>query len=168
MPRRLKSKRGGKNQRSKHLVGIDNFECRTDGCSSWVYAPSDTKTILCWRCLAMRVPPPVEKKESNTAKSKLRAIRNAATTSGEITELPEFPKGWHRRKHFKIKVGKKTYYYVRGGEVKRADYLLEKRKQDTHVRKQGAHSGYGRGWHLRRRFDAPDGKTFAYGKEVKS
>jgi hypothetical protein len=164
--RRLRKRKPGKNQANKKLSGVTDMACRE--CGGDVYTiPADVKSVLCSICLAQKIPAPKEKKTFNPAKRAIRKAKVQAESAGDVEKLPNLPKGWHRRKFFKIKIVDKWYYFVKGNTVTRADFFLAKKEQDTAKQIVAPHSGYGRGWHLKKRFVAPDGKIFEYGKEVK-
>ena len=167
--RKIRTRKGTRVAKKKDVRGYHDLECRVDGCYSALIVPKDAVSVMCSTCLAALCEPPPVRREANPAKAQLRKIkRNFASEGINTADLPSFPKGWHRRKHFKIKVGKKTYYFASGRPVSRKEFTESKKLAKREIAKSAPHSGYGRGWHLKKEFIAPDGTVFSYGKEVKS
>ena len=163
------SKKSTKSDKTKERIGLVDMECRIKGCVNALYVPADVVSVMCSTCFTALCPPPALCKETNPAKQQLQKVQQDLRSKGDWeVELPAFPKGWHRRKHFKIKIGDKTYYFSKGQPLTRNEFNSSKRKAKAVQAKATPHSGFGRGWHLKKEFVAPDGTVFSYGKEVKS
>lgn len=157
-------------QKKRHW--LDCVECEIDGAQ----VDGDVTSFICSTCVAGQVAPPEmpkpaltpEEKEARAARKTARKERKDAIARGEVPEGPVdlgFGRGWHRKILFKAEVAGKTKYYSRGKEVTASKYKnLSKAEANRQESKVKVTAGFGRGWHFKDRFVAPNGDVYNKGK----
>ena len=150
--------------------------CGRDG--AWV--DGDIDSLTCSYCVQEQVAPPPPAKKALTPEEKVlkierkkaREAKKAAIARGEVP--PPTPKdlgfcrGWHRKQLFEITLENKTRYFSFGKEVTKAEFAkIRKSRVQKDEAKKKATSGWGRGWHLKKSFKAPDGTVYCFGKPSK-
>lgn len=161
-PKKLTRRRRGRPPKKKKIEerGYHIIDCRECGRSAEL--PKSAVKYTCSFCVTDMMPHPPTPVRKQTVKSKLAALQKADDkAAGPIDAI--MPRGWHRRKLFEITVAGKKYYYSKGKEIKASEYkaLLKEAEPSK------SHSGFGRGWHLKKVFVAPNGDKYSYGKKVK-
>lgn len=158
----------------KELRGTHTLACRE--CGEEEVMPRSAVKFTCSSCVIKVTPGPENIKPKNEVKAKIRQLKKvrqkkisnallAGKQKPKIKKPPEFPRGWHRRKLFEITVAGETHYYTMGQEITAEEFAS---LRDDPENSDDKHAGYGRGWHLKKHFVAPDGTVYEYGKEVKS
>lgn len=139
--------------------------------------PKSAKAYTCSDCVTRMMPHPESTKQKQGIYAKIADAKGAqqrkisdALSKGKKPprqkKIPELPRGWHRRKLFEITVAGQTYHYAEGVEITLKEYkALSKAPGRTNA--NASHLGFGRGWHLKKSFVAPNGDKYSYGKKVK-
>lgn len=143
---------------------------------------ADNKLVWCSECVQRHVaPPPAPKPPLTQAERELRAARKlervkrkAAKEQGLIIAPKDlgFVRGWHRRKLFKTEIGEHgekitVRYFSYGKEITAEEYdKIAKDSLSHELNKTAPTSGWGRGWHLKKHFVAPDGTVWSHGKKI--
>lgn len=158
--------------RSKQRHWLDCAECGIDGAQ----VDGDVTRFVCSTCVAKTAGPPEAPKQALTPEEKLaraarktaRKERKDAIARGETPQGPVdlgFGRGWHRKILFKAEVAGNTKHYSRGKEITAAKYKniakAEAKRQQSKVK---VTAGFGRGWHFKDRFVAPNGDVYKKGK----
>ena len=149
--------------------------CRVCGAEREI--PRSAKAYTCSDCVTKMMPPPESTKQKQGIYAKIAEAKGAQQrkTSDALSKgkkpprhkkISELPRGWHRRSFFEIKVLGKTYYYAEGKEITQKEYDKIKDGASASSAK-ASHLGFGRGWHLRKLFVAPNGDKYSYGKKQK-
>lgn len=140
------------------------------------------KLVMCSPCIQKQVAPPPapkapltpEEKELRVARKLERAKRKVAKEQGVVIAPKDlgFIKGWHRRKLFKTEISEQgkqieVRYFSLGKEITQKEYdALATEELNRELSKVKATAGWGRGWHLKAEFVAPDGTVYKKGKKV--
>jgi len=146
---------------------LDCIECGVNGSD----VEGDVTKFTCGNCVQKAAAPPDlkapltdEQKAQKKAKKVAKAEKARALAAGEVVETPKFSfgRGWHRKIVFSAEVNGKTRYFSLGKEIKKAEFTkLKKAQKKT---KKAAPKKWGRGWHLKVRFVAPNGDVYKRGK----
>lgn len=174
-PKRLKRRRPSKKLVQKEKRGTHYLECKV--CGDEQLMPASASGFTCSDCVTKMMPSPKLpkpetglradlKKARRARRKKIRDAELAGKKPPKIAKVPKLPRGWHRRKLFEITVSGKTRYYTEGKEVSQKEYEQIRDDPDG-PGGENNHTGYGRGWHLKKKFVAPDGTVYSYGKKVK-
>lgn len=160
-------------QRKRHW--LDCAECELDGAE----VDGDVTRFICSTCVAGQVAPPEAPKQALTPEEKVaraerktaRKERKDAIARGEIPTGPVdlgFGRGWHRKILFTAEVAGKTKHYSRGKEITAAKYKnIAKAEAKRTQSKVKVTAGFGRGWHFKDKFVAPNGDVYKKGKLFK-
>lgn len=160
-------------QRKKHW--LDCAECELDGAE----VDGDVTRFICSTCVARQVAPPEapkqaltpEEKEARAERKAARKERKDAIARGETPPGPVdlgFGRGWHRKILFKAEVAGKTKHYSRGKEITSSKYkAIAKAEAKRQKSKVKSTAGFGRGWHFKDKFVAPNGDVYKKGKLFK-
>ncbi len=157
-------------QRQKHWLDCD--ECGLDGAE----VEGDVSRFICARCVQRIAEPPdlpkrqtKEEKQAAVARKAEKAALKLAELKGETSPTKlNFGRGWHRRILFKAEVEGKTRYYSKGKEITAAKYKKMDKEQKGQVKPVKTTVGFGRGWHFKDVFMAPNGDRYEKGKLVKT
>ncbi|KKK76358.1 hypothetical protein LCGC14_2864460 [marine sediment metagenome] len=136
----------------------------------------DVTAFTCWKCVSAAVPWPVAKQpetaEEKTARLERKAARLAkkeAIAAGTFVEPVKpgslgFGRGWHRCVIFShLGEDGKQVYYSRGKKITKVQFTkLVREHAKKHAPKPT--SEFGRGWHFRKVFVAPNGDIYNLGK----
>jgi hypothetical protein len=131
--------------------------------------------FTCYKCVCNAIPWPVHKQpetpEEKSARLERKATRLAkkeAIADGTWVEPTKavgssFGRGWHRCVLFNAEVDGKEVYYSRGKKISKAKFTKLVREHATkHAPTPTAE--FGRGWHFRKVFVAPNGDMYTLGK----
>jgi len=115
--------------------------------------------------------PTPEEKEARNARRKEREERKAAIADGTYVAPKTrkdlgFGRGWHKKMTFKTGANGSTEYYTRGVKITKKEYDTINREQKKAVKEKKKNS-FGRGWHFKAVFIAPNGDRYEKGKLVK-
>jgi len=136
----------------------------------------DVTRFTCGTCVqkvvaapALKAPPTDEQKIAKKARKEAREARRVAIAAGGVVEPPKFKfgRGWHRKIVFSAEVAGKTLYFSLGKEVKKAEFTKFKKAQKSKVKNVKKPNKFGRGWHLKAKFVAPNGDVYKKGVLVK-
>ena len=134
--------------------------------------------FTCARCVVVMVPFPVlkplptpEEKAARTARRQEREDRKAAIADGSYVPPKSrkdlgFGRGWHKKVLFSTGTNGTTEYFTRGEKITKKEYDRINREQKKMVKEKKKNS-FGRGWHFRAVFIAPNGDEYSRGKLVK-
>ena len=177
-----KGRKPGKKAFEKQATARANrhwIDCQGDDCVESAEVDGDVIGWTCTRCVGKETPWPVAKQpptvEEKKAKAERKAARRAkkeAIAAGTYVE-PEksaksvtsgFGRGWHRCIVFShLGEDGKEAFYSRGKKITKAQFTkLVEEHADKHVLKPTAE--FGRGWHFRKVFVAPNGDVYNMGK----
>ena len=138
---------------------------------------SSVTSFICARCVVVMVPFPVlkplttpEEKVARTARRNEREERKAAIADGTYVAPKTrkdlgFGRGWHKKMTFKTGVNGSTEYYTRGEKITKKEYDTINREQKKAVKEKKKNS-FGRGWHFKAVFIAPNGDRYEKGHLV--
>ena len=154
-------------------IWLDCKKCEVNG--SWCDA--GTRSLICTRCVVVMVPFPVlkplmtpEEKSARAARSAERKVRKEAIARGEKMAPSRkdlgFGRGWHKKVLFQTGANGATEYYTRGEKITKKEYNRINREQKKSVKEKKKNS-FGRGWHFKAVFIAPNGDRYEKGKLVK-
>ncbi len=148
-------KAGAKLAKQTHLL-----DCSVCAVESGI-VPGDVVKFTCDRCTQQTVPGPVLAEKQTKKKLKY-----------------DFGRGWWRKILFTAMVEGEKAWFSRGERITEAEYLKVEAEQnapdDTPKRGRGrprkngnvprkVRVGFGRGWHLKKDFTAPDGTKYKFG-----
>ena len=131
-------------------------------------------SFICARCAVVMVPFPVlkpqmteEEKSARRARANERRLRKEATARGEKVAPSRkdlgFGRGWHKKILFKTGINGSTEYYTKGEKITKKEYDTINREQKKAVKEKKKNS-FGRGWHFKAVFIAPNGDRYEKGK----
>jgi len=154
---------------------LDCQECGLEGAE----VDGDVTAYTCWKCVCSAIPWPVAKQpesaDEKTARLERKAARLAkkeAIAKGTYVEPTKpgslgFGRGWHRCVIFsQLDEDGKQVYYSRGKKITKAQFTkLVREHAKKHAPKPTAE--FGRGWHFRKLFVAPNGDVYTMGKLAK-
>lgn len=169
--------------------------CETCGINKEMVA-NGMQLAMCSPCIQKQVAPPKAPAPKLTAEQKaLKAERKlqrvalkatdaefkAARKAGRKPKIKQlvapkdlgFSRGWHWKKLFKTEIGEDAQkqpvrYFTLGKEISQSQYeKLLKETANAVMAKVKPTAGFGRGWHLKKKFIAPDGTVYHKGKKVK-
>ena len=140
------------------------------------YCETNVNWFICGTCVQHMIPGPAltktlspEEKEQRKLRREEREARQAAIDRGE-TPPPKkdigFGRGWHKKLIYKLKKDGKTLYFSKGEPITAAEYRKIKKGLDKESADKKATSGFGRGWHFKDVFIAPNGDKYEKGKLV--
>lgn len=132
-------------------------------------------TFTCWKCTCSLVawpagkqPETADEKQARLERKAARVAKKEAIAAGTYVE-PEKPgslgfgRGWHRCVIFSAEVDGKEVYYTKGVKITKAQFTkLVAQHAEKHAVKPTAE--FGRGWHFRKNFVAPNGDVYSMGK----
>ena len=148
--------------------------CRKCEMSEQLGDPGVT-AFTCARCVVRMVPFPVlpkrltvEEKANRTARRDERRKRKEAEARGESPPTRQdlgFGRGWHKKVLFQTGTNGATEYYTRGEQITKKEYdrLNRQTKKAAKAKKKNS---FGRGWHFKAEFIAPNGDRYEKGKLV--
>lgn len=156
-------------KKERHWV---DCECGRDG----AMVDGDVDKLTCAYCVQIAVGPPKlakvatpEEKAAKAARKAERVARQEAIAKGEL--MPEkktnFGRGWHRKAAFSAEVDGKMLYFSFGKEVTKSAYnkVIKTRAAKVDAKSKPS-AGWGRGWHLKKRFVTPAGDVYESGSLV--
>ncbi len=137
---------------------------------------SSVTSFICARCVVVMVPFPVlkpqmteEEKSARRARAEERRLRKEAIARGEKVAPSRkdlgFGRGWHKKVLFKTGTNGKTEYYTKGEQITKKEYDTINREQKKAVKEKKKNS-FGRGWHFKAVFIAPNGDRYEKGHLV--
>lgn len=160
-------------RRNRHWI-----DCQGDDCLESAEVDGDVIGWTCALCVGKEIPWPVAKQPLTTEEKKAKVERKAARlakkeaiAAGTYVE-PEksaksvtsgFGRGWHRCIVFShLGEDGKEAFYSRGKKITKAQFTkLVGEHADKHAPKPTAE--FGRGWHFRNVFVAPNGDVYNMG-----
>lgn len=171
-----------KNQTIPVKLGTKILTCST--CNEVdVKVDADTSTVTCATCTqklagapaAPKAPLSVEERELRAARKAEKIAKKAAKQAGIEYKLSKdlgLTRGWWFKKLFKTSIDKhgkpcETQYFSLGKSITKEEYeRLEKELATAKSAKKSAERHWGKGWHLKKHFVAPDGSVWSKGKMV--
>lgn len=141
------------------------------------YCDAGTLSLICARCVVRMVPFPIlkprettEEKSARLARKVDRETRKAAIADGTYVEPKSrkdmgFGRGWHKKMLFKTGTNGTTEYFTRGEKITKKEYTRLNREQKN-TAKEKTKTSFGRGWHFKAVFIAPNGDRYEKGKLV--
>ena len=178
--KRKRGRKPGKQAFEKQAVAranrhwLDCQECETESAE----VDGDVVAFTCALCMCKQIPwptakqpPTAEEKQARAERKQARLERKEAIARGEAPPVKEdlgFGRGWHRRLLFTSEVDGEMRYYSKGKSVTKAQYTKIERAQAKQAKaKLAGQSGFGRGWHFKKNFIAPNGDVYNMGKRGK-
>lgn len=154
------------------------------------------KLAMCSPCIQKQAAPPkaplpkltseqkalkAERKLQRVAQKAMAVELKTARKAGRKPKIKQlvapkdlgFTRGWHWKKLFKTEIGadaqkQPARYFTLGKEISQSQYeKLLKETVNAVMAKVKPTAGFGRGWHLKKKFVAPDGTVYHKGKKVK-
>ncbi len=165
--------------RSKEKTRSHWLDCSTEDCLEGAMCDGDVVVYTCGLCVCKDVPwqlpkPPKTDEEKAAARdrkvareAKKKAIADGTFVAPEKSKKTGFGRGWHRCLIFSnTDEDGKTEYFSKGKKITKARF--------TKLVKQHAAKGdakptesFGRGWHFKKNFVAPNGDVYECGKLTK-
>lgn len=153
------------------------LDCQDCGLES-AEVDGDVVAFTCALCICKQIPWPVakqpataEEKQARAERKQARLERKEAIARGEAPPAKidlGFGRGWHRRLLFSAEIDGEMRYYSKGKPVTKAQYTKIERAQVKQAKaKLAGQSGFGRGWHFKLKFIAPNGDIYNMGKLAK-
>jgi len=152
---------------------LDCIQCGLHGAD----VEGDVTAFTCGTCVQkvvaapdLKAPLTDEQKIAKKARKEAREARAEAVAAGDVVETPKFAfgRGWHRKIVFSAEVEGKTRYFSLGKEIKKGEHTKLKKEQKKKAKKTAPKKtkGFGRGWHLKAHFVAPNGDVYEKGVKI--